>query len=54
MIVKDRGGTAGLVCCRPWGHRVGHGLALNNELNYVCRDPVVVTLMCQLDWSLGT
>ena len=31
QTLGDSGGQGSLMCCNPWGHRVGHDLALEQQ-----------------------
>ena len=33
QTLGDSGGQASLVCCSPWGHRVGHNIAAEQQQN---------------------
>ena len=34
QTLGDGEGQGGLVCCGPWGHRVEHGWAMNNNKEF--------------------
>ena len=44
-------GQASLACCSPWGHRVGHNLA--TEQQYLGKQPPEAGCVCWAQWSAG-
>ena len=37
QTLGDGDGQGSLVCCRPWGHRVGHDLATEQQQNWALK-----------------